>query len=86
MLASHGVHGERDLPGQRRHQPAGNPPRGASARSPSATHAPRCSHLPPTGRVARPDDIARLAVFLASEQSDHITGQAWTVDGGMVMH
>ena len=36
--------------------------------------------------TARPDDIARLAVFFASEQSDHITGQAWNVDGGMVMH
>ena len=42
--------------------------------------------LPPTGRVARPDDIARLALFFASEQSDHITGQAWNVDGGAVMH
>jgi 3-oxoacyl-[acyl-carrier protein] reductase len=42
--------------------------------------------LPPTGRVARPDDIARLAVFFASDQSDHITGQAWNVDGGTVMH
>ncbi|HMH54111.1 MAG TPA: SDR family NAD(P)-dependent oxidoreductase [Candidatus Acidoferrum sp.] len=42
--------------------------------------------LPPSGRIARPDDIARLALFLASEQSDHITGQAWNVDGGTVMH
>jgi NAD(P)-dependent dehydrogenase (short-subunit alcohol dehydrogenase family) len=42
--------------------------------------------LPPTGRVARPDDIARLAVFFASEASDHITGQAWNVDGGTAMH
>jgi 3-oxoacyl-[acyl-carrier protein] reductase len=42
--------------------------------------------LPPTGRVARPDDIARLAVFFASEASDHITGQAWNVDGGPAMH
>ena len=42
--------------------------------------------LPPTGRVARPDDIARLALFFASEASDHITGQAWNVDGGSVMH
>ena len=42
--------------------------------------------LPPTGRVARTDDIARLALFFASEQSDHITGQAWNVDGGTVMH
>jgi NAD(P)-dependent dehydrogenase (short-subunit alcohol dehydrogenase family) len=42
--------------------------------------------LPPTGRVARPDDIARLALFFASAASDHITGQAWNVDGGGVMH
>jgi len=42
--------------------------------------------LPPTGRVARPDDVARLALFFASEQSDHVTGQAWNVDGGAVMH
>jgi 3-oxoacyl-[acyl-carrier protein] reductase len=42
--------------------------------------------MPPTGRVARPDDIARLALFFASEQSDHVTGQAWNVDGGAVMH
>jgi len=42
--------------------------------------------MPPTGRVARPDDIARLALFFASAQSDHITGQAWNVDGGSVMH
>ena len=38
--------------------------------------------LPPTGRVARPDDIARLALFFAAAASDHITGQAWNVDGG----
>jgi 3-oxoacyl-[acyl-carrier protein] reductase len=42
--------------------------------------------LPPTGRVARPDDIARLALFFASDRSDHVTGQAWNVDGGAVMH
>jgi 3-oxoacyl-[acyl-carrier protein] reductase len=42
--------------------------------------------LPPSGRVARPDDISRIALFLASEASDHITGQAWNVDGGAVMH
>ena len=42
--------------------------------------------LPPNGRVARPDDIARLALFFAADQSDHVTGQAWNVDGGAVMH
>lgn len=38
------------------------------------------------GRLSTPDDIAGLAVFLASEDSDYITGQAINVDGGMVFH
>jgi NAD(P)-dependent dehydrogenase (short-subunit alcohol dehydrogenase family) len=59
-----------------------NRPHGASARSQSAS----ALSLPPTGRIARPDDVARLALFFASEQNDHITGQAWNVDGGTVMH
>jgi NAD(P)-dependent dehydrogenase (short-subunit alcohol dehydrogenase family) len=46
----------------------------------------RVVSLPPRGRGARPDDIAHVALFLASEASDHITGQAWNVDGGAVMH
>jgi 3-oxoacyl-[acyl-carrier protein] reductase/meso-butanediol dehydrogenase/(S,S)-butanediol dehydrogenase/diacetyl reductase len=40
----------------------------------------------PVGRVGRPADIARMALFLASKQSDYITGQAFNVDGGLVMH
>ena len=53
-----------------------------------AEHDPKAQvlSLPPTGRVARPDDIARLALFFASAASDHVTGQAWNVDGGSVMH
>lgn len=35
-------------------------------------------------RVGRPEDIAPLAVFLASEGAAYITGQIITVDGGMV--
>jgi meso-butanediol dehydrogenase / (S,S)-butanediol dehydrogenase / diacetyl reductase len=38
------------------------------------------------GRLSTPDDIAGLASFLASGDSDYITGQAITVDGGMVFH
>jgi meso-butanediol dehydrogenase/(S,S)-butanediol dehydrogenase/diacetyl reductase len=38
------------------------------------------------GRLSTPDDISGLAVFLASEDSDYITGQAINVDGGMVFH
>ncbi|HBH62645.1 MAG TPA: beta-ketoacyl-ACP reductase, partial [Nitrospiraceae bacterium] len=30
-----------------------------------------------------PADIAKLAVFLASDSADYITGQAISVDGGM---
>jgi 3-oxoacyl-[acyl-carrier protein] reductase len=40
----------------------------------------------PVGRVGRPEDITRMALFLASAQSDYITGQALNVDAGMVMH
>jgi len=36
----------------------------------------------PLGRVGAPADIARAAVFLASEDASFITGQVLTVDGG----
>ncbi len=38
------------------------------------------------GRVSEPEDIAGLCVFLASADSDYITGQAINVDGGMLVH
>lgn len=36
----------------------------------------------PLGRLAEPDDVARLAVFLASDAAGFITGQTVAVDGG----
>lgn len=36
----------------------------------------------PTGRLAEPDDHARVVVFLAAESSGQITGQEFIVDGG----
>ncbi|MBF4517925.1 glucose 1-dehydrogenase [Flavobacterium sp. ANB] len=36
----------------------------------------------PLGRVGKPDDIAKVAVFLASEDSYWITGEAIAVSGG----
>ncbi len=39
----------------------------------------------PMGRIGKPEDIANIVVFLASEKSDYITGQVINVDGGMVM-
>ncbi len=39
----------------------------------------------PLGRLAQPEDVAALALFLASSDSDYITGQAINVCGGLVM-
>ena len=39
----------------------------------------------PLERLGTPDDIAAMAAFLASEHAGYITGQVFTVDGGMVM-
>lgn len=39
----------------------------------------------PLGRLGQPIEIANMALFLASGLSDYITGQVFTVDGGMVM-
>jgi|ERR1700733_12894976 len=39
----------------------------------------------PLGRMGSPSDIAQVALFLASEGADYITGQVLPVDGGMVI-
>lgn len=39
----------------------------------------------PLGRIAQPEDIASVAVFLASEESRHMTGQTLHVNGGLLM-
>ncbi len=36
------------------------------------------------GRIGKPGEVAQAALFLASEQSDYITGQTIVVDGGIV--
>jgi len=42
--------------------------------------------LIPEGRVGVPDDIARAAVWLASDTSDYVTGTTLFVDGGMTLY
>ena len=49
--------------------------------TPHHTDADLAQH--PIGRVGRPEDIAAMAAFLASEESGFITGQNFVIDGGM---
>jgi NAD(P)-dependent dehydrogenase (short-subunit alcohol dehydrogenase family) len=39
----------------------------------------------PIPRLGRPEDIANLALFLASDRSSYITGQLISVSGGAYM-
>ncbi len=39
----------------------------------------------PLGRMGKPQDIAALVVFLASDRADWVTGQTWHINGGLYM-
>jgi 3-oxoacyl-[acyl-carrier protein] reductase len=38
----------------------------------------------PLGRLARPEEIAAVIVFLTSDRASYVTGAAWSADGGTV--
>jgi 3-oxoacyl-[acyl-carrier protein] reductase len=38
----------------------------------------------PLGRLAQPDEIAAVIVFLCSKRASYVTGAAWSADGGTV--
>jgi NAD(P)-dependent dehydrogenase (short-subunit alcohol dehydrogenase family) len=40
----------------------------------------------PLGRLAEPEDVARVVAFLVSEEAAYMTGQAMNVTGGLWMH
>jgi glucose 1-dehydrogenase len=42
--------------------------------------------LIPYGRIGQPEDVARAAVWLASDASDYVTGTTLFVDGGMTLY
>ncbi len=37
----------------------------------------------PLGRIGKPEDVAHLIAYLVSEEASWITGEIWSVDGGM---
>jgi NAD(P)-dependent dehydrogenase (short-subunit alcohol dehydrogenase family) len=40
----------------------------------------------PLGRAQQPEDVAGLALYLASEAADYMTGQSINIDGGLMMN
>ncbi|HEX3593362.1 MAG TPA: SDR family oxidoreductase [Pseudonocardiaceae bacterium] len=48
-------------------------------------HEERINQHLPLGRIGEPDDIAKVAVFLAGDDSSWITGQTLVVDGGALI-
>jgi NAD(P)-dependent dehydrogenase (short-subunit alcohol dehydrogenase family) len=51
--------------------------------APGASAADGGAGVQPLGRVGSPEDVARLVLFLASEESSWITGAVISVDGGL---
>lgn len=43
----------------------------------------KIGQLNPLKRGAHADEVARVALFLASDESSYVNGQAWAVDGGL---
>jgi NAD(P)-dependent dehydrogenase (short-subunit alcohol dehydrogenase family) len=43
----------------------------------------KIGQLNPAARGGVADEIARVALFLASDEASYVNGQAWAVDGGL---
>lgn len=43
----------------------------------------KIGHINPLKRGGHADEIARVALFLGSDEASYVNGQAWLVDGGL---
>ena len=55
-----------------------------TAMTDSAEHAPLKAQIP-IGHTGQPEDVANCALFLASDEARHITGEVIDVNGGLYM-
>ena len=63
---------------------------GTPSRADASTNVPGCppnvmteiSRYYPVGRVGEPDDVAAMALYLASDEAKFVTGATFVVDGG----
>ena len=55
-----------------------------TAMTDSAEHAPLKAQIP-IGHTGQPEDVANCALFLASDEARHITGEIIDVNGGLFM-
>jgi NAD(P)-dependent dehydrogenase (short-subunit alcohol dehydrogenase family) len=44
----------------------------------------KLSEAQPIGRMAKPDEVAALALYLCSDEAGFITGSSYPIDGGAV--
>jgi glucose 1-dehydrogenase len=64
--------------------PIATPIQGDAVRDPDVLE--RIRRVVPLGRFGEPEEVAEVALFLASDRSAYVTGATYLVDGGLIRH